>query len=145
MRGGEFGELGGVFILQYITPEMLNELTDEQRERLREWWRPQPGDMIPCEDGIFPLTRIEKLDHGYMCYFVRKGAVGDFNAVEFNFGSRCGILPLLSIGQCIELLLISGKDWYDIKDILIYSCNDMDTELIRALWDAVKAVLNAGT
>jgi spore germination protein GerM len=27
-----------------ITPEQLNELSDEQKERLRVWWKPQQGD-----------------------------------------------------------------------------------------------------
>jgi hypothetical protein len=27
-----------------ITPEQLAELTEEQKDRLREWWKPEVGD-----------------------------------------------------------------------------------------------------
>lgn len=146
----------------HITPEMLNELTDEQKERLREWWKPQPGDMIPCEDGTFPLTRVEPLENGYMCYFVRKPEKNEFTAVEFNFGSRCGILPLLNIGQCIAFLREKCKEisigyndsgcfWHvhigprgtgNMLEGFGEQHAEPDTgELIIPLWTAVKAVL----
>jgi len=141
---------------QHITPAQLAQLTPEQREKLREWWVPQPGDMFPCEDGtcIFPITRVEKLQEGYMCYFVRKPERNEFTAVEFSFGSRCGVLPLLSIGQCIELLTSKTvnsvinieSNWYDHPEPLqwyvdVSGWDGQRPELIDALFAAVKAVL----
>ena len=29
---------------QHITPAQLQELSEEQKERLRSWWRPEKGD-----------------------------------------------------------------------------------------------------
>ncbi len=33
-----------VCMKQRIAVEQLNELTDEQKKRLREWWKPEDGD-----------------------------------------------------------------------------------------------------
>jgi hypothetical protein len=36
---------------QHISAEDLQELTQEQKDRLREWWKPEIGDMYVDEDG----------------------------------------------------------------------------------------------
>ena len=64
---------------QRISAEDLAELTPEQQERLREWWRPENGDMSLSPQGV------------------PKVYVGDITQKDRN-------TPLLSIGQCIELL-----------------------------------------
>lgn len=111
---------------------MLQELTVEQRERLREWWKPELYQPMVNIYGIdFYLT---SLDGGYLA--------------ELN---KC--FPLLSIGQCIQLLV--GKNMFKgfhksqtdgrfkiygencDKHMVIYD----SLELIHALWQAVKAVL----
>lgn len=131
---------------QHISVEMLNELSPEARERLRTWWKPQWGDVywLPpyhtlhvvtyCDEtGIKPL--------GYWpCYRQQKSEV----------------LPLLSIGQLIELLSQRGRmgltsPWpipmAPSHTTWRVSCSAMRQpdktadEPIHALWDAAKAVL----
>ena len=120
---------------QHITPEQLQELTDEQRERLRGWWEPE----------LYQLNRygvkfyLESLDEGYLR--------------EIR-----GCLPLLSVGQCIELLeekdpgswsiccsksggwYITSSNLYAPKYYIADGGKDF-VELIDALWQAVKEVL----
>lgn len=66
---------------QRISAEDLAELTPEQQERLREWWRPEVGDYIVHDT------------QGIGCLF------GDVDIMD-----KTHMLPRLSIGQCIELL-----------------------------------------
>ena len=110
---------------QRITVEQLNELTPEKKEKLREWWSPRIGDMyvfISLSDKY-----IELLD----------------NVKEFIKNKNW--LPLLSIGQCIELLTQEGNIdiHYQTGKIDIYFLNptELEGELIDALFAAVKEAL----
>jgi hypothetical protein len=108
---------------QRITVEQLQELTEEQQQKLREWWEPQDGDMF------FRNNRIQICDIGY-----------------HHDKDEC--LPLLDIGQMIELLLDKCG-----KNLNIYQCKNFNTitvttfkeyfaqELCDSLWEAVKEVL----
>lgn len=111
---------------QRITVEQLNELTEEQKEKLREWWEPADGDVF------FRNGRVQVCDEGY-----------------YHDKENC--YPLLSTGQMIELLL-SHKEidfMYDagfsyIKDTdieLAWNGMNNGAELCDALWEAVKATL----
>ena len=121
---------------QRISAEDLAELTPEQRERLREWWRPEAGDYIVHDT------------QGIGCLF------GDVDIMD-----KTHMLPRLSIGQCIELL--KDKDIATLQKVMrimlapTFTVNPLpkmecalsDTEalapieLIDALWQAVKEVL----
>jgi hypothetical protein len=112
---------------QRITIEQLQELTEEQQQRLREWWKPQLYDVfieILIDDEIIEGSIERKT------YEPSKEA-----------------LPLLDIGQMIELLH-SKPSAYELIDI----CDCMDAyggiiisepinNLCDALWQAVKQVL----
>ncbi|MED5016057.1 hypothetical protein P9847_01920 [Paenibacillus chibensis] len=81
---------------QRITIENLRELTTEEKEKLRMWWR------MRCNPGWFDLYVVKAEHHGVSCYegpFVNSGD-RDFNE-DFHQGEA---LPLLSIGQMMELV-----------------------------------------
>lgn len=125
---------------QRITVEQLNELTEEQKTKLREWWIPQDGD-------FFARRRYHVPDDSPMdeCFiggleFADSGGVDTFQAKDSD-------IPLLSIGQMIELL-----DNEDSLEIIKYSSDtwcvvvpDLDdswSEVVcDALWKTVKYTL----
>lgn len=135
---------------QRITVEQLQELTDEQKERLREWWKPVAGDYFatPIATGSRKvIAHIAVAANGELRYFDNNGRA--WNKIE--------MLPLLAIGQMIELLLDAGKletasliintskndtgvfdGWRDHEDGI---CISRSSELCDALFAAVKAVL----
>ena len=131
---------------QVITIEQLEELTLQQKDILRKWWNPEihtffvvNNTIYPCEDGEW-FGKDEVANGG--CIFKK---------------DKC--LPLLSIGQCLEILeqnfacvsiciipqvknkfcLHLWKDESDFEDepLIIYRENDID-----ALWEGVKLVLS---
>lgn len=129
---------------QHITVEQLNELTAEQKERLREWWRPLEYDLAVVNGCV----RCCYDDGEYNCFVVK--------SKEFGRDHGCNItgpaLPLLSVGQCIELInscgwklrIIQKKHLsrieiqrYEGKKRLYYETGSMP-ELIDALWRALK-------
>ena len=140
---------------QRITPEQLAELSDEQRERLRDWWKPQAGGFVVInwkQDyiGMFLVIHVYP-EH------VLVGGMAD--EVKFE---KDKVLPLLSIGQMVELLsqrrpvdisfLTNEKTW-DVMVLNDYSPKGEEgaywgdgpdwerDELVDALWEAVKEVL----
>jgi hypothetical protein len=105
---------------QRISIEQLQELTEEQQYRLREWWKPQEGDWY--HDKTYGESYYGMEVGGYDVYTLEP-AIDD--------------LPLLNIGQMIELLQsFNDKDIWKYNDIDITSDNFCD-----ALWSAVKEVL----
>jgi hypothetical protein len=122
-----------------ITPEQLQELTEEQKQRLREWWKPEIGDIIMSLR--FPDNKEKQINP--QC--LKTDDNGKWLTDEH--------LPLFSIGQMIELL--ESKDqclnitkrtdlegWgYEIQLRHIGYCKFSTGELVDALWQAVKAVL----
>jgi hypothetical protein len=129
-----------------ITEEQLMELTDEQKQRLREWWKIGKGD-------IFHSTHFSGLYDYHIAIDVYNYTILDWiTGVELD---KDTCLPLLDIGQMIDLLTqregfpnlyISNypgvKTWE-----LTYICNPNieaeieTTELCDALWESVKQVL----
>jgi len=109
-----------------ITVEQLQELTEEQQQRLREWWKPEHGDWylqywIDDEPSLLIYDSHTYLDDMF--------------------------LPLLDIGQMIELLnnydcdtemQSAGNMWYVMVGGHI---NTQAEELCDALWQAVKQIL----
>lgn len=120
---------------QRITIEQLHELTEEQRERLWEWWKPLEGDVFIIKGT--PNSFLQNY-------------IGTFSADSLkNFREKPrGYMPLLSIGQMIELIdndymLTRFRQFKAIVTIqlgeeTIQHCED---ELCDALWKVVKKVI----
>lgn len=120
-----------------ITVEQLQELTDGKQERLLDWWKPDAGDII--------INSLGKLDNDVCKYIVIDlGCDNEIRACyvdDDEFITTCfkeTHLPLLSIGQMIELLGEKG----------IYGFNENNGDirwkdgcLCDTLWNVVKAVL----
>ncbi len=136
---------------QLITIEQLEELSQDQKDHLREWW-------YSSNPGRFDLyVVLYKYDDGlkYEGPFVNSG-VRNF-VEDFNTGEA---LPLLSIGQMIAIIKDKAKSEFTFKHshVATYNYDRWDipkfvlpdgrlssvivhTELRDALWLAVKAVL----
>jgi len=136
---------------QRITVEDLEQLTEEQKQRLREWWKPQSGDFM------YYLRRGKQV----LINYIGDGISDDVIVhVDYIIGeelyTKGDCLPLLNIGQMIELLE-EGKMATEIIDIksprglfntyfVWYGNGDFPkkyeaNELCNALWQAVKQIL----
>ena len=120
-----------------ITPEQLLELTDEQKQNLRELWGHRKWDLCAqFRDGRFIATHCIRDDPPYeLC--------DTTSLVLFKHT----LLPILSIGQMIELLdnifqkdksIEHNKMQININKTILWVGN---SQLCDALWQAVKAVL----
>lgn len=128
-------ETGGNYMKQNITVDDLNQLSEKGKKSLRNWWKPQEGDL--CYRPDQPRRSIWL------------NPDGDIKGVKDFF---LPIYPLLSIGQMIEFL---GKRWieyiryvYDPKNELYKLEDSFDDiyipnyeKLCDELWEAVKEVL----
>jgi hypothetical protein len=108
---------------QRITCEQLKELTEEQKQRLREWWKPQEHDIYVV--------------WGDYVTAVGKGCESDINKENCT--------PLLSIGQMIEIV---ANHFKEVKMPVVQIGDEVKTDfygammpLCDALWQAVKEVL----
>jgi hypothetical protein len=125
----------------------LNQLTDEQKQKLREWWKPQEGDWF--------YNNAEFIESSIGEYSVpNPGTMFDHNApYEANFIEFKDCLPLLDISQMIELLkskstqirvgcegelIVSDNNGKYTNEHFIYILND---DLCNELWETVKEVL----
>jgi hypothetical protein len=128
---------------QHITPKQLEELSEQGKEKLRAWWKPQEGDWFMClchgEKHLLHDDNDEGCEVGND-YFHR------FNDIEKP-------LPLLSIGQMIQYL-DEHRDKDDFVPLAIdkgeyewhvYSVSKKPSyrsvELCDCLWEAVKKEL----
>lgn len=123
---------------QHISAEQLQELTQEQKERLREWWK---------EHQSYYDVGVYYIDGRQVCQSVGEKT---YNDTLISIKTE-GAIPLLSIGQMIELLQekvghfgihnmfaeikdVSGPGWSIHKP----KCFDIRAnELCDALWHAV--------
>jgi len=107
---------------QRISPDQLNELTPSQQEKLREWWKPEESDTYVSPNNV------------------------EYVVADYPFLDKKDYLPLLNIGQCIELLREKdidalGKEfWYCAYEIEDEEYHMID-EMIDRLWEAVKSIL----
>ena len=118
---------------QRITVEQLNELTDKQKERLQEWWNPQSYD-VAC--GLVSGTEYVIDVHGDTISMLEdsEGIVPPIDKKE--------ILPLLSIGQMIQLLREKHEIPFIKAGLFDWSVDGIERkELACALWEACKHVL----
>ena len=106
---------------QHISIENLQELSPEQQEKLREWWsiHQQQGDVFICLGNDF---------------LSGKTFAWDGHNKPFNLA-----VPLLSIGQMIELL--QENDGLDTCVYLDGSSIIEDANICDLLWDAVKSTV----
>jgi hypothetical protein len=125
---------------QYCTVEQITSLSPEAQQRLREWWKPQEGDMVYVVDSF-----------AHRCVSYDEQLIEGLQLGAFSYRKE-DCLPLLSIGQCIELL--AEKGWLCIEhyeppreDKFVFAvCTNMhsvheEPDLIDALFAAVKVVL----
>lgn len=104
---------------QRITIDDLNQLSDKQKDKLREWWQPEYGDFI-CS---LETKREGLIDNEYITVS---------EAIEM----KDKLTPLLSIGQMIELVELHNVAW------IARNCVDYDDrDFEDALWDKIKEVL----
>ena len=122
-----------------ISVEQIRELTPEQQEKLREWWKPELYQPMINSHGF--EFYLEYLDEGYL--------------KEINSTDRGFCLPLLSIGQLLQLLQDNIKDIrYDPDEensIQIYKdgvwgrkshyVSLLNEDICNNLWQAVKEIL----
>jgi len=128
-------------VKQRITIEQLNELSDAQKQRLRELWKPQDGDFIySAKHGHPEFLEVAPM-RGY----------GDY------LKNRDKSLPLLNIGQMIEILseilldisivpksLLTDKKLWSITITFretTFMKSFEKSELCDALWQATKEIL----
>lgn len=135
---------GGIYILQHITTEQLNELTLEQKERLRERWRPKTYDIV-----------IDDNNNDYVIEVDKKGSISFVMDSEGIIPpqKKTDFLPLLSVGQMIEVLqdkiayfsmtnIFAGTGGKFCWGVMKPKHFDIRAdELCVALWQEVKAVL----
>jgi hypothetical protein len=126
-----------------ITIQDLQQLTPEQQQKLREWWKPEDLDIavdLWCDLMVFPIksedSKIYEWPH----------RESEINGQKYKLCETelAGCLPLLNIGQMIELL---GDDWYysffGTNTWVDGACLNVryEGELCDALWEAVKGDL----
>jgi hypothetical protein len=115
---------------QRITVEQLQELSERQQQKLREWWKPECGDWVcdnAWEEGLLHID----FDTDWIVYNNYTDNLG------FDWDEKVikdELSPLVNIGQMIELL---GRE---------QACRTMmrewhSNELADCLWSAVKEVL----
>lgn len=119
---------------QQISSEQLQELTEEQKERLREWWKPQMWHQMIDNKGLYYLGFQTK----------------DIEADKEN------LLPLLSIGQMIDFIDGEREELWSFREKMLtpykedayWRVRGIDNlefsgnSLCDALWEAVKYLLN---
>ena len=127
--------------MEKITKNLLKELTEEQKERLLDWWKPSPGDWV--------------WDEGYQSELMIP-----YNCKLTSVEHKLYIVPLLSVGQCFRFLFDKGLSITNMSCYnTFYGCgvteitfeyegnNEMNTfkiegeSLVDALWCAVKEIL----
>jgi hypothetical protein len=132
---------------QRITVEQLQQLTEEQQQRFREWWKPSIGDAFTNYYADFGWT-YNNIVGGCKGYWNCESVIddGDNPSEQPDEDS----LPLLNIGQMIELLenknpsLKIENNYYDEidPDSFIWGVDGKRADnFCDALWNAVKKVL----
>lgn len=109
---------------QRIEPEQLLELTNEQRQKLQNWWQTELGDY---------MTDFSTEEDGR--YFV-----GICKYIKPSSENKTIGYPLLNIGQMIELLEHYHISQYDFENTLSAWAVGQNL-LCDALWKAVKQIL----
>jgi hypothetical protein len=133
-----------------ITSNQLQELTDEQKQKLRERWKPESGDWFygtyGNDESGFKTTPDEYGEHILTPYYTDCGHYGaGLNPDDCFCRPDSNALPLLSVSQMIELL----QEKHPVMEIerrlgIEYGWNIEHYrafELADVLWIMVKEVL----
>jgi hypothetical protein len=140
---------------QRISVEQLQELSSDQKQRLREIWQPNSGDHAIYTK--YKNTVCLVLNNVNDRYFSLTG-FGPSNQFWSAMNGKEDCLPLLSTGQMIELLMAHSKSFEgEAYPALCFAINEpMDdalnvslwwdgrregVEFCDALWDSVKKIL----
>ena len=120
---------------QRMKVQDIRQLIKDQQNKLRDLWLPRIGNSV---NYIY--------DEGVM--FINVYA-GDYNIVLIRGSERIRVakndcLPLLSIGQMIEILDMCKVNWEN--ELFCDDCDEVtykiyNGELADALWDIVKKIL----
>jgi hypothetical protein len=124
---------------QRVTIGQINKLKDEQKERLRVWWNPVYGDFF--SNGHWENIIQSAEDDSIRC-------VSTDNDGAYDYESKKECLPLLSIGQMIEIIEYKkplksiSKARFDkwIVNIETSTLGYKD-ELCDSLWETVTRIL----
>lgn len=127
---------------QHIAIEQLTELSPGARNKLKDWWTPQDGDLVVYWGGRwkkFYGPQVVELHHD----------CGSYECCGYDFEKDKNSYPLLSIGQMIEFLADSDYLLNITQGQLSHQYYVWDrrrekgdqAELCDALWQAVKQVL----
>lgn len=118
---------------QRITFEQLQELSDEQKKRLWEWWEYNPGDIV-----------VDFIDEGKSVFSLSTNDSRQFRPSPTQY-------PLLTIGQMIEFLDPDGRTIFAFCNMIaaeppIYEASVNGEQfyganMCDALWEAVKQIL----
>jgi hypothetical protein len=118
---------------QRISVEQLYELNEHQQNKLRELWHPKD------DSGEIGLHIIEGI---FLVNYTAGNHIYDAHEREF-IKEHC--LPLLNIGQMIELLGINMVSCVQyVTPAWAVHCNAKEycgVELCDALWEAIKSIL----
>lgn len=103
---------------QHIIAEQLNELSEQSKEKLKAWWKPQYGDWVLFEKEEWLLADCPsiRVDWNPKDKWSRQMAMYTIMGMNDEYGDYYDIkktktiLPLLSVEQMIEFL---GDDWID--------------------------------
>ena len=135
-----------------ISPEQLQELSPEQQEKLREWWKDhkEEGDyfVLINENGEI-ATLSERVNGSCNGYWNCECAIDDGEDPACR--SEENSLPLLSIGQLIQLLDPKEETIFTMMRYIaakpqIYKVSVDGKEyfgdtMCDCLWQAVKEIL----
>ncbi len=138
---------------QFITIDQLNELTENQKNKLCQWsWIPEVGDKI-AGYWLDENDNMTLQDFGFIKRITDNGLIDNGWSIYWLTNN---ILPLLSIGQCISVLTIwcMYRSWrflgIDLSNIFIIKLQKTNgeivdiighTEIIDTLWEAIKIAL----
>jgi hypothetical protein len=129
---------------QRITIDQLQKLTPELREKLRDWWKPQTGDWAIISNETFGLEEKVLVTSWNIEY-----GIANLNFIKkkgFSSLSKDSLLPLLSIGQMLELIdeLDPGKLivlYENLYMSLIMHSKTSENYLCDILWRTIKKIL----
>ena len=122
---------------QHITIEQLNELSDKGKDRLREWWKPEMGDLVHDGDtrSVEPIMCCE--DEVDKCIDLPLPILSIGQMIEFLFDKDFG--PIITSNDTAFYWIVEPEKKLDCWKKYSYE----DSELCDALWEATKDILQA--
>ena len=118
---------------QRISPEQLQELTEEQAQKLRDWWKPERADVFFTEGRrftVFSSTEDMLINYGKMSEKSKKIKK-----------QKAKSLPLLTLGQ-LQQFIYETEGWPRLRAELNHIITQHGPEsLVDELWRVVKDLL----